>query len=231
MGVGEELSFPDEAQRHVERRHFVTSVGIAPDILAALTPYDMSCLLMYSSTLDDIGRWIMADLLALGEAQVAQRLRTNKGREFWDARDQLWNDMLRNCKSDIAKHTAYNMAACARAWPHQRRRHTRFVSFEHHRLLINQPPAAQDDWLDLVEAGEWSVSRLRRELYSGQAPVPLPPMEIVYPTPLWTPERVEQVVRNLPRLDHTTVTQLINTILKEIYTHEQADSYRQHLRR
>lgn len=188
MPASETLTATAEAYNYVNTRNLITSVGVAAD--RALTRTDVEHLLVYSGVLDDISKWVLADLLVWGEGEAERQVGERGTREFWDKRDQIWDEMLRYCKSDIKKTTAYNMAGCSRAWSWERRRQTTCVSFEHHRLLVGKSVEEQEYWLDVVEAGEWSVARLRQSLYSGQDP--LADMRVMPPhEPLWTDERIK----------------------------------------
>jgi hypothetical protein len=191
--VTTELAPVDGAYAHVLQRQLVTSVGVAPGLLKELTDHDVACLLTYSGTLEDMSKWVVSDLLVWAEEQVAAQVGARSGREFWDKRDAMWDDLLKLCKADISKHTAYNMAATARAFGWERRRHTATLSFEHHRLVSGRNPDEQEYWLDMTEAGEWSVARLRGALY-GEGEHFTPNLTVMSTPEFWPPERVEREV-------------------------------------
>jgi hypothetical protein len=194
LPVSDELATVDRAYAHVLTRQLVTSVGVAPGLLRELNNEDVECLLTYSGTLDDMSKWVVADLMVWGEIQATQRVGANSGKVFWEVRDGIWDELLLACKMDISKHTAYNMVSTAKAFPWERRRHTKTLSFEHHRIVASRDNDQQEYWLDLAEAGEWSVAKLRHNYYSNADP--LSPTITVMSTPrdLWPIERVEREV-------------------------------------
>jgi hypothetical protein len=229
MPVSEMLAPIDRAYTEVLQRQLVTSVGVAPGLLNKLSDTDVGYLLMYSGVLDDMSKWVVADLLVWGEMRVAREVNASSGREYWDARDKMWGEILSNCKMDISKHTAYNMAATARAFPWERRRHTATLSFEHHRLLSGKEHDEQEYWLDMTEDCEWSVHRLRGKLY-GEGD-PLAPRQTVMSTPqdFWPEQRVEKEVYaafSLPTRYDTVqrIIQLVQQIKEEI-VNEQANRH------
>jgi hypothetical protein len=167
LPVSDELATVDRAYAHVLTRQLVTSVGVAPGLLRELNNEDVECLLTYSGTLDDMSKWVVADLMVWGEIQATQRVGANSGKVFWEVRDGIWDELLLACKMDISKHTAYNMVSTAKAFPWERRRHTKTLSFEHHRIVASRDNDQQEYWLDLAEAGEWSVAKLRHNYYSN----------------------------------------------------------------
>lgn len=76
--------------------------------------------------------------------------------------------------------TLRNYAWVARKFDIERRRAN--LSLQHHAEVGSLAPAEQDLWLDRAEAGEWSKSRLRRELRLGRESVK-PARELVPPFP------------------------------------------------
>jgi hypothetical protein len=62
--------------------------------------------------------------------------------------------------------TVRNYAWVARRFELSRRRDT--LSFQHHAEVASMPPADQDYWLDLAEAGGWSRNRLRQEIKNAR---------------------------------------------------------------
>jgi hypothetical protein len=203
MSVTDALAVPDAALQHVRTHELVTSVGVDPSI--KLNSAYVSHLLVYVGVMDDINQWVVADLLVWGDKLAEETVGGRGSRAFWEERDKVWGQMLGVCKMSITKHTAYNMAACARSWPHARRRHTATLSFEHHRLLIGKEADEQDYWLEMAEAGEWSAHRLRREL--------APPVDMT-PSVRWTDERIWQEVTTM-QLTPETVYQFILKIRRE----------------
>lgn len=199
-------------------------MGIAPGLLGELDNHDVACLLTYSSTLEDMSKWVVADLLVWAELRAAHHAGQNSGRAFWDARDALWDELLDSCKMDLSKHTCYNMVATAHAFPWQRRRHTETLSFEHHRLLVARDEDEQEYWLDMAEAGGWSVARLRGALY-GETEIS-PHVTVMSAPTLWPRERVERELdtiftrRSQVEEIRTDVLQLIETIQGD-YEHAQ----------
>lgn len=221
MPVTTELAPVDRAYAHVMHRQLVTSVGVNPGLLRELTNQDVECLLTYAGTLDDMSRWVVADLLVWAEERAAEQTGSRSGRIFWDARDKLWEGLLMACKMDISKYTAYNMVSTARAFPWQRRRHTRTLSFEHHRLVSGREPDEQEYWLDLADDGEWSVHQLRTHLYSQGDPLTPNLSVVLTPHNPWPEERVEKEVYAAfslsTRYDTVeAIKQLVNRIIEEI---------------
>jgi hypothetical protein len=196
MAVSDEVALVDRAYHHVMHRQLVTSVGVAPGLLRELTNDDVECLLTYSGTLEDMSKWTLADLMVWGEMRAIQQVGTDSGRHFWDMRDAIWNQLLAACKSDISKHTAYNMVSTAKAFPWERRRHTQTLSFEHHRIVASRDDEQQDYWLDLAEEGEWSVARLRHNYYANADPMSptITVMSTPHPKDTWPIERIEREV-------------------------------------
>jgi hypothetical protein len=194
MPVSDEIALVDRAYHHVMHRQLVTSVGVAPGLLKELTNDDVECLLTYSGTLEDMSKWTLADLMVWGEMQATQQVGVSSGKVFWEVRDKIWGELLASCKADISHHTCYNMVSTAKAFPWERRRHTKTLSFEHHRIVASRDNEQQEYWLDLAEEGEWSVARLRHNYYANADP--LTPTITVMSTPHdpWPEYRVEKEV-------------------------------------
>ena len=209
----------DTSLEYVATRNLITSVGVAAN--ATLTKTDVEHLLVYSGVLEDISNWVLADLLVWGEelayAEVGNREPSQK---FWDARDQVWGEMLRFCKKNTTKSAAYHLVATAKAWPYERRRHTTCISFEHHRLLSGYPPDQQEYWMDVAEAGEWSSAKLRQSLYSGIDPLVVAntPPHVEY-TPLWTRERMDREI-NLLGYDWEQIGDVMDIVMRLIGDYE-----------
>lgn len=233
MTVTTELALVDRAYDYVVQRQLVTSVGLAPTVSDDLTSFDAEMLLTYSGTLDDISRWVIADLLVWGEQVAEREIGNRNSREYWRKRDGVWDAMLRVCKTDMSKHTAYNMAACAKAWPWGRRRHTETISFEHHRVLVSRNGEDQEYWLDLAEAGGWSVKRLRSQLFGDNDP--LAPVAVMSkPIELWPDDRIQREM-----LDHLrgywdvpfdAIEELLNKMRGEYEDALRKERYRQYPR-
>jgi hypothetical protein len=194
MPVSDEIALVDRAYHHVMHRQLVTSVGVAPGLLKELTNDDVECLLTYSGTLEDMSKWTLADLMVWGEMQAVAKVGVNSGKVFWEVRDKIWGELLAACTADISHHTCYNMVSTAKAFPWERRRHTKTLSFEHHRIVASRDNEQQEYWLDLAEEGEWSVARLRHNYYANADP--LTPTITVMSTPHdpWPEYRVEKEV-------------------------------------
>jgi hypothetical protein len=136
-----------------------------------LTQQDVGQLATYAGALDDLSRWVLADLLVWAEQQTG---RTHQGRmdqAYYTKRDAAWRELLKLARRDYHPHTVLQMVQTAKAWPYERRRAN--VSFEHHRLLNSRPPHEQDEYLDMAEFAELSCSQLREALYQKQLPDPL----------------------------------------------------------
>lgn len=209
-----------QALTYVTTRNLITSVGVAAT--RALSKEDVEQLLMVSGVLEDVSNWVLADLLVWGEERVASD-HPKEGREFWDARDKVWAEMLRLCKKNISKSAAYHLRATAQAWPYERRRTSSCISFEHHRLLSGYTPDQQEYWMDVAEAGEWSAARLRISLYSDIDPLePIvvantaPPLK-----PLWTEERVQEYLWQWSSDDAYRIKTFVMCVIGE-YENERA---------
>jgi hypothetical protein len=216
LPVSEALAPIERAYTEVLQRQLVTSVGVAPNLLAELSDADVGYLLVYAGSLEDVSKWTVADLLVWAEQRAATNVGTTSGREFWDARDRLWDEILANCKMDVGKHAAYNMAATARAFPWERRRHTATLSFEHHRLVSSREEDEQEHWLDMAEDGEWSVRKMRARFYGGGDPL-LPKVTVMstsQPRELWPIQRVEREVYDAFALPtrYDTVQRIIEVV-------------------
>jgi hypothetical protein len=186
-------------------RGLVTAVGIpTTDFISSS---DVTQLLQITGLLDDVSRWILADLLVWGDKYAAQVKDPDLDkRAFWKERDAIWEEMLEKARSTATKHTVYNMVATAKAFPHERRRNNGPISFEHHRLLVGMDDDAQENWLDMAEAGEWGVKRLRRELYANPA--------TVMPTRIWTDEEVLVRLQEMEQQGWFTVSSVYTFILE-----------------
>jgi hypothetical protein len=176
---------------------------------------------MYAGTLEDMSKWTVADLLVWGELQAAEKIGADSGQKYWEERDLWWTNILAACKMDISRHTAYNMAATARAFPWARRRHTRVLSFEHHRVVTSREEEEQDQWLDMAEDGEWSVSKLRTRLYSQGDPLSPRISVMSAPKDSWPEQRVYKEVYyafSLPTRWDTVeyIKELVNQIKGDI---------------
>lgn len=194
MSVTHELAPVDKSMQWVSNKELVTSVGIRPAVMLKLSNEDVQHLLAYAGSMEDISKWLLSDLLVWGEGRIKRKLGTDTGKEFWVERDALWDIILSHYKSEVSKDTRYNMAGCARRWTYKRRRHTGILSFEHHRILVPLCDDEQEHWLELAEAGQWSVAVLRAKLYSKADPLE-PPKVQVY-TPLWTESRIREEIGN-----------------------------------
>ncbi len=194
MTVSEALAPVDRALEYINGRGLITMVGLRPDVRDALTNEDAEQLLVSSGALEDVSRWILADVLVWAENKAAATIGNHSSREFWDERDRLWDLVLNSCKSDISKHTCYNLAACAKAWPHERRRYSETISFEHHRILTGRDEEEQEYWIDLASDGGWSVKRLRNQLFGGHDPL-LPVAVMSTPVELWPTENAYRHTR------------------------------------
>jgi hypothetical protein len=227
MPVSNELALVDRAYAHVLQRQLVTSVGVAPGLLRELTNDDVECLLTYSGTLEDMSKWTLADLMVWGEIQAANRVGVASGKVFWEVRDAIWDELLAACKADISKHTAYNMVSTAKAFPWERRRHTKTLSFEHHRIVASRDNEQQEYWLDLAEAGEWSVAKLRHNYYSNADPMTSTITVMSTPKDLWPEYRVEKEVYEAFSLPtrYDTVQRIVRLVqqVKEEIVNEQAN--------
>ena len=164
MTIRDELTLVDQAQRHVQRLRLVSTVGVMPAYLPALTKYDASMLAIVSSTMEDAANWILADLLVWVEDKLAGERAAQD--DAWNIeRDRRWVDLLHACGREYTLGTLLNMRATARAFPWERRRHSEVLKFRHHRLLVPYLPEEQETWLDQCEAGAWSSAELERRLY------------------------------------------------------------------
>ena len=173
MSVSSEVALVDKAAHYVTNRQLITSVGVPEEWRTQLTQHAAEMLLVYSESLQDIGDWVLADLLVWTEERVAQQVGKRTGREFWQRRDGAWEAISNRSKRGLSNGTLHNYKVTAARWPWSRRQHTDIIGFQHHLVLAALEPEEQDYWLDLASSGEWTAVQLRAKLYEGLATEPV----------------------------------------------------------
>ncbi|MEU4804135.1 LmbU family transcriptional regulator [Actinosynnema sp. NPDC023587] len=100
--------------------------------------------------ISDSSCWWLGDWLIYGQAQYPDRYK--RATE----------------ETSLDYQTLRNYAWVARKFGVDRRRSA--LSFQHHAEVAGLDQEQQDRWLDLAVAGEWSRTRLRREVRAGRTP-------------------------------------------------------------
>ena len=154
MTVTSEVGAVDVAQKHIAKTKMITSVGIAPAWTRSLTQDDANQCALYCGTLSDVSSWTFADLLVWAEDKAPDL----------EYRRSYWNQLCQISKRTYAPHSLLNLAAVARAFPWERRRHTDVLSFRHHRLVVSMSTSRQEYWLDMAQDMNWSSRRMEMEI-------------------------------------------------------------------
>lgn len=169
MSVTTELDAIQNAMESITRKRWVTTVGLNPSALPTrITPQEHIQLALHIGTLDDVSAWARGDQVVIIREEV-KRLGYKSGWQHKQTMEYLqerYQELLKLYRNVELK-TLLNNASTSSWWKYEDRRQSQHISYAHHAELNGYPQEMRDDMLDKVEAGGWTVSRLRYEL-SGQ---------------------------------------------------------------
>lgn len=168
MSVGRDVDTLQLATEWVNKKKIVIGTGLLlPTHISADEHTMIACFL---GQLGDVGAWGRGDQVVRVQDDTAKLHKRNTD-TYNDAITTRYTELLKLYRTVELK-TILNNAATARTWPLATRRQTDTIGYGHHETLNSLTPEEREYYLDMADAGEWTVARLRHELWTKRGAVP-----------------------------------------------------------
>lgn len=157
-----------EIMQGVNRKRWITTTGLT------LLPNKMirgefQLIAGYAHIVRDCYRWMLADVVKRTEDELAaeQRRFKWKGPEYRDRLTAKFEELMRDYPG-LTREALETAGRVAATWPHDSRRQSRTICYEHHALLVTRSEAERKSYLDRAESEGWTAAELKTRLESAE---------------------------------------------------------------